>query len=101
MRTGLGRLAKPRCYDGIAAALDHLKQARSVSKRIGQYIAGKCVRPSEGASGEYGSHAPKTMMVNVVISDGQLARLWKKGTLFVRMIHQQPEARSPTSICPK
>jgi hypothetical protein len=47
---------------------------------------GRWVRPSEEANGEYGSHAPKAMMVNVVINNGQLARLWKKGILFVRMI---------------
>ena len=57
----------------------------SVSIRMGQYIRGRCVRPREEAKGEYGNHIPNTMMDNVVTVSGLLARLCKKGILFVRM----------------
>ena len=49
--------------------------ASIVSIKIGQYIAGKRVRPSEGPSGEYGNHVPKARMESVVAVNGQLARL--------------------------
>jgi hypothetical protein len=55
-----------------------MTQLNSVSNRIGQYSRGRCASPSEEASGEYGSHIPKTLMYSVVAVSGQLARLWMK-----------------------
>src|ERR1700730_19102144 len=57
----------------------------SVSIRIGQYNRGRCVKPSAEAKGEYGSHIPKAMIDNVVTVSAQLARLCRKGILFVRI----------------
>ena len=59
---------------------------------MGQYNLGRFVKPSADAKGEYGSHAPKAMIDSVVSVNGQLARLCRKGILFVRMMCM-------TSVC--
>ena len=43
------------------------------------------MKPSAEAKGEYGSHIPRAMMDTVVAVSAQLARLCRKGILFVRM----------------
>jgi hypothetical protein len=47
-----------------------LTQPNSVSVRIGHYILGRLVRPSDGASGKYGIHIPWAMMDSVVTVSG-------------------------------
>src|SRR4029434_5484166 len=51
----------------------------------GQERIGRGTKPSHTPIGENGNHIPTSIIAPEVTMSGQLARLWMKGTLFVRI----------------
>ena len=52
---------------------------------MGQYVPGTGMKWSHSATGENGSQMPIPITTALVTINGQLARLCKKGILFVRI----------------